>query len=87
MFVSCRTDVCSIQECAAGGLLLACGVTEEGRRDVMVVKPEDMMMDGADGCRSTSLISSFENCCVVLVGWKMDALEWVDSSSLRYHPS
>jgi hypothetical protein len=30
---------------AAGWLSLACGVTEEG--DVVVVKPEAMMMDGA----------------------------------------
>jgi hypothetical protein len=48
---------------AAGELLLACGVTE-GRMEVVVVEPEAMMMDG-----SSRLVTCYENCCVVLVGW------------------
>lgn len=45
-------------------LLLACGATEEGRTEIVIVKPEAIMMDG-----SSRLVTCFENWCVVLVGW------------------
>ena len=57
---------------AAGGLLIACGVTE-GRTKVVVVKPEAMMMDGF------VKISCFENCYVVLVGWMHWSRAWKSS--------
>ena len=45
-----------------------------------MVKPDAMMMDGAIGCRSSRLVTSFENCCAVVVGW-MHWTRYVGSSS------